>query len=168
MSPAQSALCSVTSSRSCLKKAMSNTGVKFRPINWGNDSEVGFVYKSWLGSYKNHASDIPYAMYRQIYQALLDRIMRRPGSEVILAIHPEHDDQIFGFAVIERNSPTLHYIYVKESYRRKGVGSDILEFICDGNTSGEFEFTHSTRMGRNFLKTRGGRFNPRFVRNELP
>ena len=147
---------------------MSATGVKFRAINWDDTGEVGLVYKSWLGSYKNHATDIPYTMYRQLYQGLLDRIMQRPGASVILAVHPEHSDQIFGFAVTETESPTLHYIYVKEDYRRKGVGTDILEFINDGNTTGEFCFTHSTRMGRNFLRARGGRFNPRFIRNELP
>ena len=147
---------------------MSSTGVKFRSLNWENTSEVGFVYKSWLGSYKNHAADIPYSIYRKVYQELLDRIMKRDGCSVILAVHPEHEDQIFGFAVIERSTPALHYIYVKEDYRRKGVGTDLLEFINQGNNSGEFTFTHSTRLGRTFLKSRGGKFNPRFVRNELP
>lgn len=147
---------------------MSNTGVKFRELDLTKPSEVGFVYKSWLGSYKNHADVMPYSMYRKVYQVILDRLIKRDGCLVVLAIHPEHEDQIFGFAVLERSSPTLHYIYVKEDYRRTGVGSDILEFINQGNTSGEFKFTFNTTLGRKFLRSRGGKYDPKPARNELP
>lgn len=146
---------------------MSSTGVKFRELDLSAASETGFVYKSWLGSYKNHADVIPYSMYRKLYQALLDRVIRRPGAVVVLAVHPEHNDQIFGFACIERDSATLHYIYVKENFRRSGIGADILEFINQGNESGEFAFTFSTSLGRKYLRPRGGKYKPRLVRNEL-
>lgn len=147
---------------------MSNTGVKFRPLDWANSSEVGFVYKSWLGSYKNHADVTPYSMYRKVYQHYLDRIMRRGECAVILAVHPEHPEQIFGFVCTEKSSPTLHYIYVKEDYRRTGVGTDLLEYINEGNDSGEFAYTFNTSLGRKFLRPRGGKYKPKLVRNELP
>lgn len=146
---------------------MSNTGVKFRQLDWSNSSEVGFVYKSWLGSYKNHADVTPYSMYRKVYQHYLDRIMKRDECIVILAVHPEHPDQIFGFACFERSAPTLHYIYVKEDYRRTGVGSDLLEYLLSTET-GEFAYTFNTSLGRKFLRPRGGKYKPRLVRNELP
>ena len=145
---------------------MSSTGVEFRELDWNNTSEVGLVYKSWLGSYKNHAVDIPYSMYRDLYQGLLDRLLKRDGCVVILAYHPEYPDQIFGFAALERNSATLHYMYVKADYRRKGIGADLLEFILADNTS--FDFTTKTRLGWKYLKSRGGNYKPRFIRNELP
>ena len=147
---------------------MSNTGVKFRPLDFANSSEVGFVYKSWLGSYKNHADVTPYSVYRQTYQAYLDRIIKRDECLVVLAVHPEHSDQIFGFICVEKNSPTVHYVYVKEDYRRTGVGSDLLEFVSQGNDSGEFSYTFNTSLGRKFLRPRGGKYKPKLVRNELP
>ena len=147
---------------------MSSTGVKFRALDLNESSEVGFVYKSWLGSYKNHADVCPYSIYRQTYQAYLDRIIKRPECYVILAVHPEHQEQIFGFICVERSSPTIHYIYVKEDYRRTGVGTDLLEFVSEGNNSGEFAYTFNTALGRKFLRPRGGKYKPKIVRNELP
>ena len=131
-------------------------------------SEVGFVYKSWLGSYRNHADVCPYSVYRQTYQAYLDRIVKRDGCMVVLAVHPEHSDQIFGFICVERESPTVHFCYTKEDYRRTGVGSDLLEFVSQGNDSGEFAYTFNTSLGRKFLRPRGGKYKPKLVRNELP
>jgi len=144
---------------------MSSTGVKFRELNWDDKSEVGFVYKSWLNSYKNHADVIPYSMYRKLYQAIVDRILKRDGACVVLAYNPAEPDQLLGFAAIERNSPTLHYMYVKDDFRQKGVGSDLLEYILRDECS--FNFTFSTAMGRKFFRPRGGKYKPRLVRNEL-
>jgi GNAT superfamily N-acetyltransferase len=143
---------------------MSKTGVQFRELDLSNKSEVGFVYKSWMGSYKNHAGVIPYGMYRDIMQVFLDRIIKRDGCIVVLITHPNDPDFLFGFAVGERDTPTLHYIYVKEDYRRTGVATDTLEFLGLEN----FEYTHSTSLGRKFLNPRGGKHRPQFVRNELP
>lgn len=147
---------------------MSNTGVIFRALDPNNSSEVGFVYKSWLGSYKNHADVAPYSTYRATYQAYLDRIIQRENCIVLLAVHPEHTDQIFGFACFERLSPVLHYLYVKEDYRRTGVGSDILEALLGDNPDCEFAYTFNTALGRKFLRPRGGKYKPKLVRNELP
>ena len=156
---------------------MSNTGVKFRALDTNVPSEVGFVYKSWLGSYKNHADVCPYSIYRQTYQVYLDRIIQRDESAVILAVHPDHPDQIFGFACFEKSFPTLHYIYVKEDYRRTGVGSDLLEYLHNAGSNlaiispsenGEFAYTFNTSLGRKFLRKRGGAYKPKLVRNELP
>lgn len=148
---------------------MSKSGVAFRELNPENSDEVGFVYKSWLGSYKNHADVVPYKIYRQLYQTILESIIDRSECIVVLAYNPDLPDQLFGFACCERAQPTLHYIYVKagpdNQLRRKGIGTDLLEFINEGNTSGEFKYTFNTTMGRKFLNARGGRYNPSFVRN---
>jgi len=145
----------------------SKTGVQFRELDLDNKSEVGFVYKSWLGSYKNHAGVVPYAIYRELYQGLLDRIIRRPGCMVVMITHPTDDNFLFGFAVVERDSPTLHYLYVKYEYRKRGVATDTLKFLGIG-PSDEFIYTHSTKLGRDFLNKRGGRCKEQFVRGDLP
>ena len=149
---------------------MSNTGLIFRPLDKMNSSEVGFVYKSWINSYKNHADVVPYSEYRATYQGYLERIIDRDNCAVILAVHPEHTDQIFGFVCYELTTPTLHYIYVKggenSNYRREGVGSDLLEYMLGTNL--QFSFTFNTALGRKFLKPRGGKYKPQIVRNELP
>lgn len=145
---------------------MSSTGVKFRELSWDNKSEVGFVYKSWINSYKNHADVIPYSMYRKLYQAIVDRILKRPGACVVLAYNPAEPDQLLGFAAFERDSPTLHYIYVKADFRNAGVGSDLLEFLlpegCDA-----FKYTFNTSLGRKYLGPRGGRYKPALIRGNL-
>ena len=149
---------------------MSKTGVKFRELNLENTGELGFVFKSWIGSFQNHAGPIPRDMYRTLYQGLLDRIVRRPGCVVLLAVNPANPDQLFGFAVAERDTPTLHYIYVKggaSALRRKGVGSDLLEALGHTGPVAEFHYTHSTKLGREFLNKRGGRYKPRLI-DDLP
>jgi len=144
-----------------------STGVIFRELDMSNKSEVGFVYKSWIGSYKNHADVTPFAIYRRVYQAYLDRILKRAGSVVTLAVNPDYPDQILGFTAAERGSTALHYIYVKQDFRKTGVGTDLIENFIGSDTSGEFNYTFNTALGRKFLKKRGGRYKPSIVRNEL-
>ncbi len=146
---------------------MSRTGVKFRPLDRSNSSEIGFVYKSWLQSFKAYADGVPYSEYRDTYQAYLDRIIQRDRCGVMLAVHPQHTDQIFGFICYELERPIVHYMYVKGDYRRTGVGSDLLEEVLVTDT-GSFDYTFNTRLGRNFLNKRSGRYRPKHARNDLP
>lgn len=145
------------------------TGCLIRPWNPAEPSEVGFVYKSWLGSYKNYAGETPHNIYRKLYQGYLDRIIKRPGCSVLVACDPNDSEVLWGFIVFEKHHPVVHYIYVKEGHnlRRNGIGSDLLAF-CTNEGETEFTFTFNTRMGRNFLRKRSGTYNPKFVRNDLP
>jgi len=140
---------------------MSETGVKFRELDLSDTSEVGLVYKSWLGSYKNHADVIPFDMYRAVYQVILDRLVKSDDNMVVLAVHPEHPEQIFGFACVSRSSAVLHYLYVKSKYRNKGIASDLLTFLTENKP---FQFTFSTKLGRKYLLPRGGKPNQRIIR----
>ena len=124
------------------------------------------VYKSWLGSYKAHALDVPYTMYAKLYQHLLDRIILRSECQVVLAVDPADPDFIFGFAVLERSVPVLHYIYTKHKMRKNGIGSELLAFVQPDGA--EFKYTFQTTFGRNFLGKRGGKFSRTFTRGELP
>lgn len=143
-----------------------SSGIKYRELDWNNKKEVGFVYKSWLGSYKNHADIIPYNIYVKLYRGLLDRLLRRSGATVVLAYNVEHPDQIYAFAAVERNKPVLHYIYTKEDYRRKfRIASDLLSYLLKDEP--EFSFTFNTAAGRKFLKERGGVYRPKLIRGPL-
>lgn len=107
------------------------------------DDDLPFVYKTWLDHYRqcspttrHIASDVFYPEQH----ALIERLLK---SCVTVVATPADDDSgqtILGYAVGERDSATLHWVYVKGPYRRFGVMGQMLSG-ADLNT---FTLTHWT------------------------
>jgi len=110
---------------------------KIRPINLDKRSETGFVLEGWLKTYEKHmvrnamggnkgrtnyAGTGPARVWRRVYQYEQPKVVLYliHKAKVLVACNPEDDDQLYGFVCFEGN--TLHYIYVKRTFERLGVG----------------------------------------------
>lgn len=127
----------------------------------GTPDDVAFIFSSWIKSYA--ASDVARSMDRRVYDAeqhdAIEAALAR--SRVIIACLASAPESIFGYAVVE-NDHTLHYVYVKQTYRRLGVARALLGALLDGPTT----YTH--RSARDITVPKGWVFNPyRFHRRSV-
>lgn len=92
-----------------------------------------FVYSSWLKSFR--ASKTNFGQTGRIYHAnqsaKISSILERDTTRAIVACDPEDPEHIFAHIVFEvfHSAIVIHYIYVKESYRRLGLAHALLEFV---------------------------------------
>ena len=96
-------------------------------------------------------------LYHAGHGALVDRLLRHSATTV--AFLPEEPDEILGWVCTD--GFILHYVYVKQAYRRRDVATkllraDVMRFC-----------THETRAGRAFVSKFGLRFNPYLLFNPL-
>lgn len=103
--------------------------------------DVPLIYDSWihscLPSQRRDWGNNAFKLRRRI-----DALIRR-GSEVKVAIFPEDGDVILGWACAEPPS-VLHYVYVKEVYRRQGVAATLLA-ACGLGAASVIVCTHWTK-----------------------
>lgn len=115
-------------------------GVAFRPYRPGDRN---FVLSSWRDSYRNsirHPDLSAWIRKSAYHDAHNLYIATALDSDVVLvAVSPEDDDQILGWCAY--GDGTRHYVYVKELYRRRGIGSALLAEMPPG------EPTHRTPAG---------------------
>ncbi len=88
------------------------------------DEDRNFIFNSWLRSFRksHYAGPIPYNLYYDFYQKVIEQILRRDGVEVKVAVPEEHPSQIIGYCVLEHGfeKPVVHYCYVKQGFRGMG------------------------------------------------
>lgn len=120
-------------------------------------SDKNFIYATWLqGLY--HGNDwfkeIPQDLYFENYQKVIDRILNRDSVFLTVACLKEDQDVVLGYAVLDRkqNKNILHWVYVKEAWRKIGLAKDLVPLKID-------EVTHLTKMGR-AVKSAHIQFNP--------
>lgn len=127
-------------------------------IRDGGERDQAFVYSSWLQSYRSSAfaRPIPTHTYFDRHHAVLERILARPTTRIVVATPEDAPAVILGWAVTEgllrgsardgaagpvlitptTSTPTLHYVYVKEQFRKLGIARQLV-----------------TRLGRRFAVT---------------
>lgn len=132
----------------------------------GTDHDDNFIYSSWLKSYRKLAGPVPHRWYYKIYQALLDRLYKRPATQTTVACFRTRPEQIFGYIVHEKHEeqPYVHYVYVKESFRGMGIGKALL---ADATRGKPFTYTFRPRK-HGWLVNSRGRFSDKFIREDLP
>lgn len=89
--------------------------------------DVPFIFATWLRSYR-HASSFARKISNEVFYArhhmVVDMILKREGSSVLVA-HPKGEpDVILGYLVTERQpdgTDVVHYTYVKKSFRQMGI-----------------------------------------------
>ena len=112
-------------------------GVVFRPMV---AEDEGFVLSSWLRSYRDRFARAiaarPHELdYRRYWSedglkgAVVAQIRRTGG---VVCADSEDPETILGWAV--GNVECVHYVYVKASCRRRGLGSRLLREIAGGET----------------------------------
>lgn len=114
--------------------------------------DIRLIHSSWHTSYwANHAKK---RIDREVYKSFQDSRINYllTFCPVLVAYFEEVPDEILGWACYSRD--TLHYIYVRGSYRRRGIGSGLVP-------SGLKYYTHATdTVGGKFMAHHNLVFNP--------
>lgn len=96
-------------------------------------ADTSFIFNSWLKSFRSNsewARAMPPAIYFDNHKRVVDRLLKECG--VLVAANPEDPEQIFGYAVYQAtagNVTILHWLYVKHTYRRLGIGGEIFRTV---------------------------------------
>jgi hypothetical protein len=125
-------------------KPIDTLDVSYRGLN--DDTDLNFVYDSWIRSYKVKLSPNSFNDEEREYKAKMrkriDDLISR-GAMFQVACDPEEPSTIFGwccFTVIG-DVPVLHYVYVKKPFRGQHIVRRLLEGLKPKMAS------HSTRLG---------------------
>lgn len=120
----------------------------------GHADDRAFVFSSWLKSYRDSMPLVWNGTYYAGQHSLIERLLDDAQTQVVVASPIDDDLTILGWAVRSKPSTlrALHYVYVKEAFRRMGIGASL---------AGEFQVaTHMTRYGQLALKGRPVVYNP--------
>lgn len=150
--------------------ASSDLGIKIRPMDEDEPGEDGFVAGVWQTSFREdmHRSSQRHPAYQAIKPALkalirrqVNALLAKPGTVVLLASNPEDDQHFLGFIAYEAQSDLLivHYLYVKQIYRKMGVGRALLEAAC-GTAQRPIIYTHRTFKGAAYMAKAGALYMP--------
>lgn len=131
-----------------------------------HSEDIPFIFNSWLKSYRPsiQVKNIPQNIFYGEHHRFLEKIMKR--AECIIACNPDDTNHIFGYVVYEIITGVLvvHYVYVKQDYRRLGVCNYLLE--AAGRKRGEpFAYTHETYIGHKLSFLMKGFYNPYIIYN---
>jgi len=138
------------------------------------DADRPLVVGFWIESYRTaHAAGlIPMHQYHDVYREAVTWVLERPGVETWVAFKPgeEAGFDLYGWIAVERDvmvpkrvrrrvegrmqwveelvqaeCPLVHYVFVKESFRRRGIGRGL--FVAAGvDLRTRFLFTCKTAL----------------------
>jgi hypothetical protein len=105
------------------REAQESAAFDLRPFD---ADDTAFLFKSWLDAYRY--SDFGKALDSRTYydghHAVIERILERPATRIIVACLPDSPHVDLGYAVAEDD--TLHFVFVKRNARQFGVASALL------------------------------------------
>lgn len=123
--------------------------------------DVSFIFNSWLKSFRTAPCSI--SIHNNIYYSehhkLIERILR--SFDVIIAADKEDPTHIYGFIVAGKvqDITTIHYLYVKHTFRRLGIAKALLAHFEIPNNE-PFFYTHETSVGKVLGKKYLGVYHP--------
>jgi len=143
-------------------------GAKIRDYN--PETDLNYVTDSWRRSYEHSpwSGTMPTRTYIEAYNSTLRHLLAVPTTliSIVCTETAEELDEnfIIGYIVYDLDGykqPVVHYMYVKEPFRKKGIGKELLTVVLGDASS--FKYTFRTRScdllrGR-FL----GQFSPRLI-----
>lgn len=140
-------------------------------------SDIVLVLDAWSKGFKSSpwAGTVPNNLWHETVTTTVTQLLAR-GARLVILCSEARPDQIVGFACWEpvKGGLCLHYLYVKDPFRKKGLATALLTTIEDryaaqapsdqyrGGTYRRF-YTHRTDCSRWF---RGWRHEPSIARRK--
>jgi hypothetical protein len=96
-------------------------------IRSANSNDVSFIYSTWLRSHRYDSElgkSCQNSVYYEHYKLVIDRILKDERTITFVACLESEPDTILGYLVGEPG--TIHYCYVKEDFRRFGLGRQLV------------------------------------------
>lgn len=111
------------------------------------ESDKPFILSTALkGLYYGNSffSLMPKDVFMENYSKVLNHLVSK--SLIRVACLPEDEDIILGYSMFSKYADTLHYVFVKQKWRTKGIGRS----LCPTPAT----YTHFTDLGLNLVKTK--------------
>jgi GNAT superfamily N-acetyltransferase len=113
-----------------------------RQLRSPNPSDLPFIINSWTESYKDSKYNPIYGpAYFYYFRLLLNRLI--PKSLITVICNPDDPDQIYGWGcyTITDNQLIVHWIYIKYTFRKLGLGTFLLNTLKEMVKSDELIIT---------------------------
>jgi hypothetical protein len=124
------------------KQKLTLSQVKIRPAN---EKDVGFIFNSWLKSYKSSrfAKFLPNIVYFSSHHKLIEKLIAK--NTVSVACNIADENQIYGYVCAEEVEGALvvHYVYIKDTFRKLNCATLLLQSL--GNHKAFF-YSHNTQL----------------------
>jgi hypothetical protein len=127
-------------------------------IRSATEDDHGFILNSWLKSYYDTA-DLSPRISREVFFKNEGKIIKELlRTELIKVICNPHDEtHIYGYACYNDTPVTLHYIYVKQPFRKMGLAKNLLRDYLE---SEDVIVSYSTSRIKRFGKHYNFKYNP--------
>lgn len=126
-------------------------------------TEAPFIFRNWLDSYfPEQRARLKKTVFYEGHHRLIEKLLSR--SRCVVACNADDFDQLYGFAVGEAfggdslNVFALHYTYVKQPFRRMGIGTRLARELMP--TGATLLHSHETESGRAFVGALRSVFDP--------
>lgn len=117
--------------------------------------DKAFIMATWLkGQYYGNVwfSEISKKDYNVQYATFIEQVLARPGTKVNIACLRDDTEVILGYSVL--SPATLHWCYVKEPWRGRGIARLLTQTEVITSVTG------LTKTGKAIAKKRAWVFNP--------
>jgi hypothetical protein len=132
--------------------------IRLRPAT---ESDVPFIFNSWLKCYRHshNTRGCENPVYFAQHHVLLEGLCKR--SNIVMACNENDISQIYGYVCSEmvENVLVVHFIYVKEMYRKFGVAAMLAEAVGFKKDAPVF-YTHRTYSSEGLEKKFAMVYNP--------
>ena len=109
--------------------------------------DASFIFNSWLKSFRfsKFSKEISSTIYFTNHHKVIEYLLK--SKTTVIACNNEDPTQIFGYANagLEEGVLVVNYIYVKESFRRLGLGKILLNAF-EHSPEAASVFTHKTSI----------------------
>lgn len=131
--------------------------VKYRPHK---ESDINFIYSTWLKSYRQSswAEMMPNSVFFSQHAEIIKQIIARPTTSITIICNPEDEEQVYGYLVSEANHSILHFAYIKYNYRKLSMMKTLLSTF--GKSTHNTFITHLPRHFNNIKDKYGLIYNP--------
>lgn len=123
----------------------------------GVKSDENFILATFLrGLYYGDSwfSLIPKDIFMANYKHIAKAILENKNTVVLVACLKDDPDVTLGYSLSSKDGSTIHWIYCKSNWRKKGIGRSLLP--------GKYTYvSHLSKLGKSLLeKINNPQFNP--------
>lgn len=114
----------------------------------GKEEDKNFILATFLrGLYYGDSwfSEIPKNIFMDNYKKIAEAIVNSPNVTLKIACLNEDPDVILGYSVLSSDFQTIHWVYVKSAWRKKGIGRSLVPRMPTN-------VTHLTLLGKTLIK----------------
>ncbi len=124
------------------------------------ESDLPFIYSTWLKSFYHGGEfyDLNRSEFLDSHRKVIDKILGKQKSKIKVNVCclKEDPEIILGYSVVQKKH-ILHYVFVKELWRKQGIAKELIPSTID-------IVTHLTKLGKK-LKPENWEYSLVFLMN---